>query len=285
MRRIYYDGKPNTNECFWFKDSKNGCEKQKEYFKRIKDLDCQLLSQEQKHLIDAVKRLKQQRYPQRKPLIFNENQASLDGNEKVQKKTSKNTLSIRKEWSLSLKGMALDTSYDNNKKKLSNLLTIEKSKQTPEVPISTVLVHWKTKPHLRIHSNCKIILQSLPCIPNVGHKTNIELENKLRIWELANGEFQHQNVSKKIAIKTGNFKRHLSKKGFIEGSTLSSMNGKLSGQNKRGNSLEIWNSKHNTYQYCKEKLNETADNMEEDKLQNTKEPPPTRISSHKSKSK
>ena len=220
MRRIFYDGRPeNDGQFYWFQDNRTGCEKQTVYFERIRQLDSELITKEQKHLVGAMERLKQLRYPRRKPIVLNKNwvergtkyqqKSRSEKHEHMAKQSEKSALS------LDAKQMEICVETKNDRANLrpkfeSPYRSMPPSKSSknnattpsyeqPEQQIIqidfSVTNFYDNKPHSRKVPTYDVLLPSLPCIPNVGHRTNIENENKLRILELANGEFQKCRLS------------------------------------------------------------------------------------------
>ena len=214
MRRVYYEGRPKTDELFWFQDNRTGCEKQTVYFERIRQLDSELITKEQKHLVSAMERLKQLRYPRRKPVVLNK---CWERSTKYQPQKSKREKSEARQQQgnisalvLNAKQMGIYVEYQNDRSNLrekteSPHRNIEYSKNDEKTLLNeqdTIELRYAAnnltdinKSNLRRMPIYDVFFPSLPCIPNVGHKTNIETENKLRILELANGEFQRCRLS------------------------------------------------------------------------------------------
>lgn len=211
MRRVYYEGRPNTDgQLYWFQDNRTGCEKQTVYFEKIRQLDYELITKEQKHLVNAMERLKQLRYPRRRPVVLNENCKTKIT--KYQQKSRIETHEDRKnrgrKSSQYLNAKPMEMKFDN-KNDRANLRPNVESPYKTLAATSNAKSHTNdkncfltnfsdNKPDLTKSSNyttCDLFFPSLPCIPNVGHKTNIEIENKLRILEIANGEFQTRRLS------------------------------------------------------------------------------------------
>ncbi|XP_028417430.1 uncharacterized protein LOC114541815 [Dendronephthya gigantea] len=236
MRRVFYEGRPNTDgQVFWFQDSRTGCEKQTVYFERIRQLDSELITKEQKHLVSAMERLKQLKYPRRKPFVLDRS-LGLGGNCRQNPRGEKSedrrfALRIKGKTELSLNAKQMEICVENKsdrqllRPKTDNLSRrlrpIEDDIKTTsngsqEIPLDYNLSRIRsnagfskrgiqsrhrilnipgTRRCTREVPVCDVLFPSLPCIPNVGYKTNIEIENKLRILELANGEFQTCGLS------------------------------------------------------------------------------------------
>ena len=219
MRRVYYEGRPKTDELFWFQDNRTGCEKQTVYFERIRQLDSELLTKEQKHLVNAMERLKQLRYPRRKPVVLNGRNWEQSTKYQPQKSTRDKSLArqntrhkqgTKSALVLNAKQMEICVEHHNDRPKLRpKTERQDRSKESLKNDEETQSIEQDTtklgghpvnncsdnKLHLRKMPICDVFLPILPCIPNVGHKANIETENKLRILELANGEFQKCDLS------------------------------------------------------------------------------------------
>ncbi len=67
MRRVFYEGRPqNDGQLYWFQDNRTGCEKQTVYFERIRQLESELITKEQKHFSECVGTFKTTEIPQTK---------------------------------------------------------------------------------------------------------------------------------------------------------------------------------------------------------------------------
>ena len=206
MRRVYYEGRQKPDgQFYWFEDNRTGCEKQTVYFERIRQLESELITKEQKHLVGALERLNQLKYPRRKPVVLDQNWKRLS---KYQPKSRRNTFDDRRKLSdesvLSLSAKQMEI-YVNKEVRAITRSEIESprgrvysSRKIGKTPTNEqgTRNYNETNFFDGIKTNLgkapihDVFLPSLPCIPNVGHKTNIEIENKLRILEIANGEFQ-----------------------------------------------------------------------------------------------
>ena len=225
MRRVYYEGRPKTDELFWFQDNRTGCEKQTVYFERIRQLDSELITKEQKYLVNAMERLKQLRYPRRKPVVLNDRNWEQSTKYQPQKSTRDKFQARQNAWhkqgtksALVLNAKQMDICVeqhydrpklrpkterqDRSKESLKNDEETQSIEQdTTKLGGYAVNNFSDNKLHLRKMPICDVFLPILPCIPNVGHKTNIETENRLRILELANGEFQKCGLSANLSSK------------------------------------------------------------------------------------
>ncbi|CAB4003234.1 Hypothetical predicted protein [Paramuricea clavata] len=311
MRRIFYDGRPeNDGQFYWFQDNRTGCEKQTVYFERIRQLDSELITKEQKHLVGAMERLKQLRYPRRKPIVLNKNwdergtkykqKWRFEKHEHMAKQSEKSALS------LNAKQMEICVETKDDRANLrpkfesphrsmpqSTPSYEQPEQQTIQIDYSVTNI-YDNKPHSRKVQTYDMLLPSLPCIPNVGHRTNIENENKLRILELANGEFQKcrlSDASNKSKKRLGGERRFNSKptSGKLEEYTPSNQSDTLTpvltavdetpGEKEFSKSLheesvirqEIGKSETQTRNFKCDVECETS---------NARQPPPTRKNSH-----
>ena len=239
MRRVYYEGRQRSDgQFYWFEDNRTGCEKQTVYFERIRQLESELITKEQKHLVGALERLNQLKYPRRKPVVLDQNWKRLS---KYHPKSRSNNFEDRTKLSeesvLSLSAKQMEICV-HNKDDRANIRSeiesphgrIQSSRKIGKTPTNEQHTCYYNETNFfdGIKANFRkapihdVFLPTLPCIPNVGHKTNIEIENKLRILEIANGEFQQcsqlSNGSRRNKKRTANERRcnHDSMSGMVE---------------------------------------------------------------------
>ena len=235
MRRVYYEERERPDgQLYWFQDNRTGCEKQTVYFERIRQLESELITKEQKHLVSALERLKQLKYPRRKPVVLNQNwqrhlksqprsRSDKFGEDRT-KLNEKSTLSL----SVKQMGICVDSNCDGaNRRSTTIERRIHPSKNNEKRAWNEQHAQYYHESNGFKTNSSKapihdVFLPSLPCIPNVGHKANIEIENKLRILEIANGEFQQCNRlsdgASRSRKRTGNERRciHDSTNGIVE---------------------------------------------------------------------
>ena len=324
MRRIYYDGRrPESDEVFWFQDNRTGCEKQTVYFERIRQLDSELISKEQKNLVCAMERLRQLTYPRRKPVVLHKNYAMKCYTEmKFYKETSKNekpqyltkvTKQQRKKSAPSLNanqtGICGEETNDvailrpkiespfRTTKSLKSKETASHVRHKPQIDY-TENSFFDNKPNSRKLQFFDVHFPSLPCIPNVGHRANIETESKLRILELANREFQNNtdfvhssNISsrgaRRIASEKGNDFKHKSEildgdisNGDSQTPVLAAVFGGNASETELGESLKENNETRGDTGKPEVQTENLKSSIELD-TSITRQPPPTRRSSQK----
>lgn len=230
MRRLA-EQKRGDEQVFWFQDNRTGCEKQASYFERMRYLQAELVMVEQKNLISAMERLEQLKYPRRKPVIFNYvcpqyHSKSERTGEIIQQKA----LRGRCERLHNERAMSVHTGNQQSRGEISYLSPTSVAISTENKRIKNTCgtqhpvknrssskiqgPHSQQKPERdRVITNLiatdarsplpGVLFPSLPCIPNVGHRTHIEEENKLKMLELACAEFQNCGFSAQWDVSRG----------------------------------------------------------------------------------
>ena len=312
MRRVFYEGRPqNDGQLYWFQDNRTGCEKQTVYFERIRQLESELITKEQKHLVSALERLKQLRYPRRKPVVLDKN---WERGPMYQQKSRSDKFEERaiqsKKLPLSLNAKQMEICAENKNDRANlrpkiespyrsvrplkdNTITPSNEQHTSQLYFSAANFSdgINIKPYSRKAPMYDVFFPSIPCIPNAGHRTNIEIENRLRILELANGEFQKfsngsSRSRKRMAIGRYN---HRSTGGLAEENASNQSDNPapvLAAIFDETPSEEELNksSYEDSVKQQEIRKSETQTKNVECDSSNARQPPPTRRNSHKSTS-
>ncbi|XP_031572108.1 uncharacterized protein LOC116306195 [Actinia tenebrosa] len=191
-------GGSRSQKPSWFQDVKTGCEKQTDYFLRIRKLQKELINREQHNLVNAMERLKQLQYPRRKPFVRNFEGPPVSSKcfptrpLRNTRRDPKHLLNQRSEFEelKPLKGKVLlpkKTRVDDEAnvepftldeiKRIYSMLPIMNDKQIARI-IHDVRTTFPDEPFTYL------LQPHLPSIPNVPRKANRRLDNRLKLLTL-----------------------------------------------------------------------------------------------------
>lgn len=181
----------------WFQDVKTGCEKQTDYFLRIRKLQKELINREQHNLVNAMERLKQLQYPRRKPFVRNFGGPPVSSKcfptrPLNTRRDPKHRLNQKTEFEelRPLKGKVLlpnKTQVDDEAnmepftldeiKRIYSMLPIMNDKQIAKI-VHDVRTTFPNEP------STYLLQPHLPSIPNIPRKANRRLDNRLKLLTL-----------------------------------------------------------------------------------------------------
>lgn len=213
----------NAKRPTWFQDTKSGCEKQSDYFLKIRKLQKELINREQHNLVNAMERLKQLQYPRRRPLIRNfpppvkgastafprRSTRSLHGHkhigliekDKMLKPLKGQHLLPNKSTSVEDEDLG-SFSLEDIRYLYNRMLPVLNDQQIAKIA-SEVRSTFPNEP------STYLLQPHLPSIPNVKRKTTIRLENRLKLLTLSE-ESQYRTLSvPKIATSLSLHKKRL----------------------------------------------------------------------------
>lgn len=182
-------------EGLWFQDTRTGCEKQAHYFVQIRKLQDELIQREQHNLIHAMERLKQLSYPRKRQMVRNAGGSDFTSTQHFPARS----LNLRKEakFRAQLTKEKPDLSPISGQPLMRNSGNKKEEQIYDNFLVMPRLLNDKDIARIINHANeispsepSRYLLRpQLPSIPNVGRKTNLSVDNRLRLLTLAEYEF------------------------------------------------------------------------------------------------
>lgn len=205
----------------WFQDTKSGCEKQTDYFLKIRKLQKELIKREQHNLVNAMERLKQLQYPRRKPMVRNFPSPEKGASSAFPRRTYARSLHGHKypekdkmikplkgehllpEKTTSVEDQGLDSlSLEDIRYLYNRMLPVLNDQQIAKIA-SEVRSTFPNEP------STYLLQPHLPSIPNVKRKATTRLENRLKLLTLSEeSQYRTLNVPKIATSLALHKKRH-----------------------------------------------------------------------------